>query len=129
MMPASSSRIPQPSRPKPQAASQDMDADMLAIAAALDEEESLAMAQRLQEEAYQGGGLSARGAGGAAAAQSMGNNSRQLDQPMGFDEHGVREARPQIMDQLIGGGGDGPMVIDEYSSGANRPRDRFGAGA
>lgn len=28
------------------------------------------------------------------------------------DETGVRAARPQVMDQLIGGGDDGPMIVD-----------------
>ena len=42
---------------------------MAAIAAALDEEESLALAQKMQEEAYMGGDLSARG--GASAANAM----------------------------------------------------------
>jgi len=46
------------------------------------------------------------------------------------DSHNVPAARPQVMDQMIGGD-DGPMVIDEYSSSANvpQPRDNFGAGA
>ena len=68
MMPArGSDRLAKPSAPqKPAPRNSEMDADMMAIAAALDEEESLAMAQKLQEEAYNGG-LSARGGGGAAA--------------------------------------------------------------
>ena len=32
------------------------------------------------------------------------------------------------MDQLIGGGSEEPMVVDEYSSGL-APPDNFGAGA
>ena len=33
------------------------------------------------------------------------------------------------MDQLIGGGGDGPMIVDEYSSRPNVPNDHFGSNA
>ena len=46
-----------------------MDEDAInaaAIAAALDEDEGLAMAEKLQNEAYTGGNLSARGGGAAA---------------------------------------------------------------
>lgn len=42
------------------------------------------------------------------------------------DEAGVREARPQVMEQMIGGMDDGPMVVDQPVP--QRP-DRFGAGA
>ena len=49
-------------------------------------------------------------------------------QPMGYDDYGVRAARPQVMDQMIGGDEE-PMVVDEYSSSANVPRDNFNAGA
>ena len=41
------------------------------------------------------------------------------------DETGVRAARPQVMDQLIGGFEE-PMAVDEMSGGMP---DRFGAGA
>eukprot|EP00354_Favella_ehrenbergii_P003364 CAMPEP_0170465644 /NCGR_PEP_ID=MMETSP0123-20130129/9913_1 /TAXON_ID=182087 /ORGANISM="Favella ehrenbergii, Strain Fehren 1" /LENGTH=62 /DNA_ID=CAMNT_0010731597 /DNA_START=1247 /DNA_END=1435 /DNA_ORIENTATION=- len=50
-------------------------------------------------------------------------------QAMGYDDQGIPAARPQIMDQLIGGGDDEPMVVDEYSSSANVPRDNLSAGA
>ena len=43
------------------------------------------------------------------------------------DEHGVRAAQPQVMDQLIGGIEE-PMPVDEYSE-VRPPPDRFGAGA
>jgi len=104
-----------------------MDADILAIAAALDEEENLAIAQKMQEEAYMGN-LSARGGGGAADSQPMMGGMGMPQQPMGHDDHGIPAARPQVMDQMIGGD-DGPMDVDEYSSSANVPRDNFGAGA
>ena len=48
-----------------------MDEDAInaaAIAAALDEDEGLALAEKLQNEAYTGGNLSARGNDGPAAA-------------------------------------------------------------
>ena len=40
----------------------------------------------------------------------------------------MRAAQPQVMDQLIGGGSEEPMVVDEYSSGL-APPDNFGSGA
>ena len=51
-----------------------MDEDAInaaAIAAALDEDEGLALAERLQNEAYTGGNMSARGGAGAAASLSQ----------------------------------------------------------
>ena len=54
-----------------------------------------------------GGGLSARGGGGAqqpSAVSSLPNpGGAAFDGGMGMDEHGVRAAQPQVMDQLIGG--------------------------
>ena len=51
-----------------------MDEDAInaaAIAAALDEDEGLALAEKLQNEAYTGGNMSARGGAGAAASLSQ----------------------------------------------------------
>ena len=55
-----------------------------------------------------GGGLSARGGGGAqqpSAVSSLPNpGAAAFSGGMGMDdEHGVRAAQPQVMDQLIGG--------------------------
>jgi len=51
-----------------------MDEDAInaaAIAAALDEDEGFALAEKLQNEAYTGGNLSARGAGAAGAGGDL----------------------------------------------------------
>jgi len=105
------------------------EADLLALQAALDEEESLALAERMQNEAYMGG-LSARGARNSDQNISASSpNPLAANNPMrGYDED-LGGVGAMYTDQLIGGD-DGSMPVDEYSSGRrNAPRDRFGAGA
>ena len=131
MMPASKPRQPARMAEVPNHSNMDEDAlTAAAIAAALDEDESAALAAQLQNEAYSGG-LSARGGAGAGGNDNGAGlaDAFQSEQMMDDGGAGVRAAQPQVMDQLIGGVEE-PMQVDEYSSHAVRaPRDNFGAGA